>query len=303
MQLTERQENFLRLTKENDIREVQKTLNLSDKQVINIISAIDRKGYEIKPGFNFSGKYYLRKNREIDNPKTINIMGDEDNSFRCIAIADTHFLSKFSNQNSLDQVYKYASYKNIPYIIHLGDFIHDVYNFPESKLEKSLSQLIKDYPSDKNITTFYIQGNHDLSLKKRHGINLEKFISSSRLDLVPLGIDFGRLRINKDLINICHTTNLVEMSDESIVTLKGHLHMYSLSPYINKNKELGLMVQVPSLCDMNMRKGSRLEKGFVEMDLDFSDDNNLTDATVTQFAVKHKVLKLGEYNHRVIKVK
>ena len=34
MQLTERQENFLRLTKENDIREVQKMLNLSDKQVI-----------------------------------------------------------------------------------------------------------------------------------------------------------------------------------------------------------------------------------------------------------------------------
>ena len=50
-------------------------------------------------------------------PHAINIMGDEDHSFRCIAIADTHFLSKFSNQNSLDQVYKYASYKNIPYIM------------------------------------------------------------------------------------------------------------------------------------------------------------------------------------------
>ena len=53
MQLTERQKNFLNLAKENDIREVQQMLNLSDKQVINIISAIDRRGYEIKPGFEF----------------------------------------------------------------------------------------------------------------------------------------------------------------------------------------------------------------------------------------------------------
>lgn len=301
MQLTERQKNFLNLAKENDIREVQQMLNLSDKQVINIISAIDRRGYEIKPGFDFSGKYYLRKNREIDNPKTINIRGEEG-PFRCIAIADTHFLSKFSNQKYLDQVYEYAVCKNISYIIHLGDFIHDVYNFSGTTVEKLLSQLIEDYPSDKSITTFYIQGNHDLSLKRKHGINLEKFISSSRLDLVPLGIDFGRLRINKDLINICHTTDLVEMPDESIVTLRGHQHRYSLSSYINKNKKLGLMVQVPSLCDMDMRKGTTLEKGFVEMDLSFS-KGHLTDTTITQFDVKDKVLKLGEYHHDAIKVK
>ena len=31
MKLTERQENFLKLAKKNDIREVQQILNLSDK--------------------------------------------------------------------------------------------------------------------------------------------------------------------------------------------------------------------------------------------------------------------------------
>ena len=70
----------------------------------------------------------------------------------------------------------------------------------------------------------------------------------------------------------------------------------------NKNKKLGLMVQVPSLCDMNMRKGATLEKGFVEMDLSFS-KSHLTDTTITQFDVKDKVLKLGEYHHDAIKVK
>lgn len=47
MQLTERQKNFLNLATENDIRKVQQMLNLSDRQVINIISSIDRKEYEI----------------------------------------------------------------------------------------------------------------------------------------------------------------------------------------------------------------------------------------------------------------
>ena len=185
--------------------------------------------------------------------------------------------------------------------------IDDLY-VPRQELEKQLLKLIKEYPRDKNITTFYIQGNHDLSTIKSSGIDLSKFISSYRFDLVPLGIDSGKLKINNSLISLYHKQNPLNgeyqtINDNSKITLRGHSHIYKLIPYKNSSNHMGIMVQLPCLCNMTMNSHENiLEKGFVKLKLNY-DDKNLKTVEVSQYMITDKIMKLSEYNHLVKKIR
>ena len=306
MKLTEKQSEFIELIKRNkNIVDIQKEMNLSDKRLMTTLHTLCDKGYNIIEHFDSCGNHTLQIDHAIFNgiPEINEI---KNNTITLLAISDTHLTSKYADRDALDKVYQYAISEGISYIIHTGDLIDNLY-VSQQELEKQLLKVVKEYPKDKSITTFYIQGNHDLSTLKSNGIDLSKFISSYRFDLVPLGIDSGKLKINNSLINLCHRQNPLNkarqiINDNSQITLRGHSHIYKLTPYKNLNNHMGIMVQIPCLCNMMMESHENiLEKGFVKLKLNYG-DKNLKSVETSQYMITDRIMKLSEYNHLVKKI-
>lgn len=304
--MTERQKNILELIRTQcDINTIKEELNLTDKDVIRVINSLNNKGYMIEEKFDFSGKHQLKLATEaLDFNTIIEIKKEEEKNISFIAISDTHLLSSKATKTSLDLVYNYAVKNNINYILHTGDLIHDN-EMTERQFEKKMNEVIKEYPKDKNITTFFIQGNHDYTSIERYGLNIGKMIASSRLDLIPIGIEKGIIKFNNTIIKLQHSKNPLENSrvDNCHMILRGHAHVYKLIPYVNKKNTLGVMVQLPSLSDMKMKKNV-LEKGFAKINLNYNDANSMDSSNIEQYMIKNKKIeKLGEYTHQFIKVK
>lgn len=301
--MTERQSKVLEYIKlQSDINKIKEELNLTDKDLIRVLNALNDKGYIIKEGFDVSGKHQFRILKRPFTPSSgkIEITGEKD-TISFIGISDTHLLSDFASLESLDLVYDYAAKNGINYILHAGDLIHDE-KIPQKKFERNIETLMKTYPSDKSITTFLIEGNHDYTAIDRYGLDIRKIISSSRLDLKPIGIEKGYVQFNHAIIKLQHESKSTENSAHMI--LKGHSHIYKLAPYINQKKVLGIMVQLPSLSDMKMRNHRNiLEKGFVKIDLHYRQNKVLDTANIEQYMVDEKILKLGEMTHQFRKVK
>ncbi len=307
MKLTEKQMKFIELIKnEKNIVNIQEEMNLSDKRLMTTLHTLRDKGYNILEHFDSCGNHTLQIGyKTISDIPEINEI--KNNTITLLAISDTHLTSKYADRDALDKVYQYAISEGISYIIHTGDLIDDLY-MSQQEQEKQLLKVVKEYPKDKSVTTFYIQGNHDLSTLKYSGIDLSKFISSYRFDLVPLGIDSGKLKINNSLISLYHKQNPLNnkyqtINDNSKITLRGHSHIYKLIPYKNSGNHMGIMVQLPCLCSMTMKNRKNiLEKGFVKLKLNYC-DKNLKTVEVSQYMIADRIMKLSEYSHLVKKIR
>ena len=162
--MTERQKKILELIRlKNSVLSIKSKLNISDKELINIVRLLRDNGYNIEDKYYIEDGHffslsdrYIRENTEI----TLN---EDTKNISFVAMSDTHLLSRYEAKGEIDQIYEYASKENIKYVFHMGDFIHgrdyiNGYDFDRRKFEK----LLKEYPKDDNIVTFLVLGNHDI---------------------------------------------------------------------------------------------------------------------------------------------
>lgn len=266
----------LELIKENKtIEEITKTLNISNKKLIQILNSLKNNGYDnIKKYYDngdivVSQMTYENFLATGNTSVTINKTGGKNQ--RYLVISDNHLGSKLDRVDLLDKVFLYAIDNNIHSVLNLGDFI-DGYHFDtkysrNKNIENQVKYALKKYPHADKITTFLLLGNHDLKPFINDNYNILNVINNERLDIVPLGYGEANINTLNETIKLYHklpTDNRI-YSDIAInkLNLFGHQHKYDSSFFDDK-----LSIFVPSISNIRINK-NMLEAGMLDLKLSF----------------------------------
>lgn len=303
--MTERQKKILELIRlKNSVLSIKSKLNISDKELINIVRTLRDNGYNIEDKYYIEdGHFFSLSDRYIRGNTEITLNEDTKNiSF--VAMSDTHLLSRYEAKGEIDQIYEYVSKENIKYVFHMGDFIHgrdyiNGYDFDRRKFEK----LLKEYPKDDNIVTFLVLGNHDIKPIQKEQYSIENVMKKTRLDIVPIGYNKQDINIGLSTIELCHKKpSIIDYQTAPNLILSGHKHIYKVNSYINLNSIHSLHISVPSVSNIIIGNDNVLQKGFVRLNL-VVEQQKFQELNVEQFAFFDKITKVGEYTHQFKKIK
>lgn len=127
-----------------------------------------------------------------------------DEVFRFGVIGDTHNGSRYERPKELAAYYSLCEKRGIKDVLHAGDCLdgHRLYKGQEFEVfklgwDEQSSHWAEVTPRKKGITTHFITGNHDDSLKKLAGINVGEGLASLRPDHKFIGATIGRVQFKK----------------------------------------------------------------------------------------------------------
>lgn len=128
------------------------------------------------------------------------IMLPEGESIKFGVIGDTHLGSRFEDLNGLTAYYKHCKEAGVKDVLHAGDVLdgHRIYKGQEFEVHKlgwheQSKWFAARVPKIDGVTTHFITGNHDDSLKKLAGIIVGEELAQLRPDWEFMGSDMGRV--------------------------------------------------------------------------------------------------------------
>lgn len=301
--------NLLELiNQELTINEISQKLNLTNQQIYNIITQLENKGFVFNREYYSTGDiiYVLRK--KLFESENINIYTEEDEQVITILdISDLHYGNIHENPHIIDLLFNYCIIKGIHIIFCGGDFIDGILRGSGRKKHKNIidqvEYAIKKYPFDKNILTFTVLGNHDISTLNKIGLDFARLLHSYRHDIISVGYGKGEINIKNDKIILRHPLLRTSIPHtellEPLLVIDGHSHQMKIKTTPN---DLCILT-VPSLCDS---KFDFAYPGAVEMTLEFK-NGLINTATFEQLAIMdnkiHKVNKSTHYLARNKEIK
>lgn len=125
----------------------------------------------------------------------------KNNSLLFGVIGDTHFGSLYEAKDQLAAVYARFNAEGVTDVLHAGDVLdgHRIYKGQEFETHKIGWAAQRDWwakcaPRYAGMTTHFITGNHDASLKKAAGIDVGPSLQDHRPDWRFVGEDHGTVR-------------------------------------------------------------------------------------------------------------
>lgn len=241
--MTDINEYLLQLIGENlSNEEICEKLNITKKQLKNRIETIKNRGYNLDKRYSYDGNYnyYINYTPESDYNKSKFSIDDVNDTFRIIAISDTHLGHSKANLRYLYEIYNYCLKNNINIVLHCGDLLEGI-NQSKYNHEEQIEYVLENYPSAKNILTFIALGNHEEEFLTTCGYNLKTILEKERDDLISLGYGQSKLDINGNNIFVSHKKNL---NQEYGIKVSGHSHRYKFY-----SDTYGPIIIVPTLSD------------------------------------------------------
>jgi predicted phosphodiesterase len=184
--------------------------------------------------------------------------------------------------------------EGITEVVHAGDLTAgmNVYAGQYNDLkahgfDDQLQYCIDNYPKQKGISTYFIDGNHDESFKKQAGISFGERLAEKRKDLVYLGLFAGDIELNGVKIKLQHggggasyaKSYKIQKYAENIgggmkpqVYVLGHYHTSLYMSYRNMHCLLPGCWQRPN--DFSIRLGLPNTVGGWIITLDVADDEH-----------------------------
>ena len=227
-------------------------------------------------GITFDRKYYsngdiqyksvatmqeLKTNNIIQAPKKI-ITDINQNELKVLLISDLHFGNEYERIDLINKAFEYCVKNGINTILCGGDFIDGSFSKEKQKITNLYSQaeyFIKNYPSDKNILTFGVAGDHDLSAFYDGSVNLIEICNNYRHDIIIGGYNNALLNIKNDKLHLFHHTNNGKIyTYNAPIILHGHSHNFN----INTNDDV-LNVTIPTLSNIGQEFPTALEMTLV----------------------------------------
>lgn len=274
------------------IEEIAKETNLPYKLIYQRITNLINNGYMINRQYycNEPLKYTFSDNNSFCENNTIKLENKKKlKNIEIMVISDLHIGNVKQREDALDTIYNYCSKNNINIIINCGDLLDGVLG--KEKLVKASEQveyILKNYPFDKNIYNYIVLGNHDKSIEKSCNINLETALYNMRHDIVPLGRDFGNIKIENDTIHITHENkNYIQSGRKPKIHLIGHSHISRLEVTDSTPKLfIGTLSNINTSNEINMPRACTLKISF--------DDKKIKSIEVTNLLiVNEKILITG----------
>jgi predicted phosphodiesterase len=141
------------------------------------------------------------------NPKTLTSKWDGNTTLTFGLIGDTHINSKYTQLTYLHEFYHLCKKRGVKKIYHTGDIdegeqmrIGHPYECYEQGSDSHIDEIVRNYPKETGIRTYFITGNHDSSVYKKCGVDIGNMIARKRHDMSYLGRDCARIEITPNCI-------------------------------------------------------------------------------------------------------
>jgi hypothetical protein len=142
----------------------------------------------------------LKLQAQARHPIHLEVPGN-DNTLCFGIIGDTHFGSRYEAIDQLQALYTRFQAEGITDVLHAGDVLdgHKVYHGQEFELHahgwaEQRDWFARNAPKVGGVTTHFITGNHDASMKKAAGVDVGPELADRRPDWNYLGEDFATVR-------------------------------------------------------------------------------------------------------------
>ena len=274
--------------------EICKELNITSNQLFTKLTNLRNKGINFNSKYYSSGEITYSQIKNYEQLMRINsknyttlITKPNEGELRVLAISDLHFGSSKERVDLVNRAFDYCTKNNINIIFNCGDMIDGTFGQIEKDIEDVYGQIehfIKDYPFDKNILTFGVAGDHDLSALTKSGQDFITALKSSRQDIIVPSYNNVTLFVKNDKIVLHHNITDGKNGQPNALMLCGHPHKYRA--YVTK--ENALSIAVPSLSDINESIPTALD-----MDIIFK-DGLITNVTIRQIEFDDKDYVLSE---------
>ena len=219
-------------------KEICERLNISSKRLYQELLKL--KNY----GINCSRKYYSDgtiKYKGISDLKGIDVDDCSQNrtiitdvgedKIKMLVISDLHFGNSLERLDLINRAYEYCIKNGISIILCGGDLIDGSFTGGEQKISdlyKQVEYFLNNYPSDKNILTFGVAGDHDVSTLFNDALDIRKICDNYRHDIIIGGYGNMGINLKNDLILLHHRIKNVKLVNGCSIVLFGHTHSYSV---------------------------------------------------------------------------
>lgn len=193
-----------RMKKRTELHWLAEYLNVSLEEILAEISLLQANGYNVRIWKEGKNKLFA-KSLPIVKEQFENLdLYDEDLTEVTFAVlGDTHLGSEYSAEDELNDAYDIIESRGITQVFHGGDlsegwksFRHETFlNNKAIGFQNQLEYIVEHYPKRDGVTTYFIEGNHDLWVGKDALASLGKTVSMVRSDLKYLGAEFARINL------------------------------------------------------------------------------------------------------------
>lgn len=249
---------LLLINKKKSLDIICKELNLSDYEVIGMVSVLKEQGYMV----DYVDGHIVKVTKQPEN--NVVEIPTKHGMIKFVAISDLHYGSKWDNPHLVEYAYEVADKENADFITNSGDIFegdfkgkrpNHIYEVKRIGMEQ-LDYVVDRYPKSSK-PTYFITGNHDSTFIKTAGADIGKILSSYRPDLTYIGQDLGDIKVGKNKIRLRHGNGgsayakgyklqkyceTLPVKDIPDIILQGHFHY---SAYF-KNRDIHCF-NVPSL--------------------------------------------------------
>ena len=249
--------------------EICQTLHISNRQLYNNLTNIKNKGFLFSRKYKSNGDILYQTTNYIPDEDNTNVIKLEEQYIKILVMSDLHFGNEKERLDRINRIYDYCTRNNIHIIFCCGDFLDGTYSQGVQTIKefyKQVDYFIKNYPFDKNILTFGVGGDHDLSGITGCGQNFLEAIYNYRHDCIVPSFNNAIVNIKNTNILLHHKLPKDIILDNNIINLFGHSHKYSIN-----YKDGCFMVKVPSISDINVQSFNVLPSVF-EMELTYEKD-------------------------------
>lgn len=282
------------LKKEEKLLDVSKRLEISNDEVFGLIELLQHFDFPITIEEEF-GHYIVMKHRKqmASKHKKVKIPMEECKKTTIGLVGDTHLGSKDQQLHMTNSAYRYFYAHEIDKVYHVGDVIDgdygekrklQIYNRFCNGADEFADYVVDMYPYVEGITTGFIQGSHDESLKQNGGVTLGRMIEQRRSDMIYLGQDYADVIINGVKMRIRHpgggvskyrsrsvqnTIDAMTPGNKPKALYEGHYHKSLAGEYRNVHFILN-----PALCYQSQfmeKKDISNIMGFYDVDI-YSDE-------------------------------
>ena len=275
--------------------EICKTLGINTQQLYKLLLDLKNTGTMISRKYYSNGsiKYKpiyrpseLRKASYFEQDRVL-ITDTREDKIKFLVISDLHFGNQAERLDLINCAYNYCAKNGINIILSGGDLIDGAFTRGKQKISDLYSQIeyfIENYPYDKNILTFSVAGDHDLSAFYRGSLSLIEACNNFRHDIIIGGYNNTGIDIKNDYILLHHYIKGGSVKKKKApLILFGHSHQYTVSM-----KDDSLNVWIPSLSNINKFLPSALE-----LELNFS-NGYIDNATIKHIFFGTKDIVISE---------
>ena len=174
-------------------------ITLDKMKTDELINALQDRGY-------FASKIPPTDSGRVFKPDLSRWNGKE---LRFAVISCTHLGSRYQQITYLHDFYKLAKREHCEFVIHAGDLVEGerVYRSQEYEIflhgaDEQVAYAVANYP--KGLTTYMINGNHNLSFYSTAGINVGKAVAKERDDMIFIGDYYATLDVNGLKMAVMH---------------------------------------------------------------------------------------------------